>query len=61
MLSVGRELGASARKRTGLPRGNDHNVAWIASECGFGSMPHFHRLFKRIVGRTLSFYRRESD
>ncbi|CAI6077236.1 helix-turn-helix domain-containing protein [Cohnella sp. JJ-181] len=35
-----------------------HNVALIAAECGFESLPHFHRLFKRIVGRTPAAYRR---
>jgi len=35
-----------------------HNVALIAAECGFESMPHFHRLFKRIVGQTPAAYRR---
>ncbi|MBB6634556.1 AraC family transcriptional regulator [Cohnella thailandensis] len=36
----------------------DLNVAVIAAECGFDNLPHFHRLFKRIVGKTPSAYRR---
>ncbi|MDI4645210.1 helix-turn-helix domain-containing protein [Cohnella hashimotonis] len=36
----------------------DHGVARIAAECGFESLPHFHRLFKRIAGGTPAAYRR---
>ncbi|MFC3804324.1 helix-turn-helix domain-containing protein [Cohnella sp. GCM10012308] len=36
----------------------DRGVAQIAAECGFESLPHFHRLFKRIVGVTPAAYRR---
>lgn len=35
----------------------DRNVAAIAQECGFDSLPHFYRMFKRIVGVTPSDYR----
>jgi len=36
-------------------------VGAIAAACGFESLPHFHRLFKRIVGTTPSAYRREAS
>ncbi|SFB22415.1 AraC-type DNA-binding protein [Cohnella sp. OV330] len=36
----------------------DQNVAQIAAACGFDSLPHFHRLFKRIAGGTPATYRR---
>lgn len=36
----------------------DDNVGTIASACGFESMTHFHRSFKRIVGTTPAAYRR---
>ncbi|MFD2332904.1 helix-turn-helix domain-containing protein [Cohnella sp. GCM10020058] len=38
--------------------GTDQNVAQIAAACGFDSLPHFHRLFKRIAGGTPAAYRR---
>ncbi|MFD0675071.1 helix-turn-helix domain-containing protein [Cohnella sp. GCM10027633] len=39
----------------------DRNVAAIASDCGFENVPHFHRLFKRIAGKTPAAYRRGLD
>ncbi|MFC5701360.1 helix-turn-helix domain-containing protein [Cohnella faecalis] len=36
----------------------DQSVAEIASLCGFESLPHFHRLFKKLIGRTPAAYRR---
>ncbi|MEK0313293.1 AraC family transcriptional regulator [Cohnella sp. 56] len=38
-----------------------HTVAWIAAECGFDSLPHFHSLFRRAVGQTPAAYRRAAD
>lgn len=35
------------------------NVGSIAAECGFESLPHFHRIFKRIVGKTPAAFRRQ--
>nr|WP_202887034.1 AraC family transcriptional regulator [Cohnella zeiphila] len=40
---------------------SDDGVGAIAAACGFESLPHFHRLFKRIVGTTPSAYRREAS
>lgn len=39
----------------------DQTVAQVAAACGFENMPHFHRLFRRIVGRTPSAYRRRPE
>ncbi|MDG0813318.1 AraC family transcriptional regulator [Cohnella rhizosphaerae] len=39
-------------------RETDRSVAQIAAECGFDSLPHFHRLFKRFSGGTPAAYRR---
>ncbi|MBM7564007.1 AraC family transcriptional regulator [Paenibacillus sacheonensis] len=36
------------------------SVSAIAARCGFESMPHFHRVFKRIVGVTPAAYRHPS-
>ncbi|MEK3917800.1 AraC family transcriptional regulator [Paenibacillus sp. FSL H7-0331] len=30
----------------------------LAEQCGFQSMPHFHRIFKKITGKTPAVYRR---
>ncbi len=38
----------------------DSNVSIIAEECGFESLPHFHRMFKRMLGMTPAVYRRSS-
>ncbi|GGF96337.1 AraC family transcriptional regulator [Paenibacillus abyssi] len=35
----------------------DHNVSYIASMCGFESLPHFHRVFKKIAGITPAAYK----
>ncbi|MBD2845636.1 AraC family transcriptional regulator [Paenibacillus sp. IB182496] len=37
----------------------DDGIGEIAARCGFESLPHFHRVFKRIVGRTPGSYRSE--
>jgi AraC-like DNA-binding protein len=36
----------------------DYSMATIASECGFDSLPYFHRVFKTIVGATPGAYKR---
>ncbi|WP_159881787.1 helix-turn-helix domain-containing protein [Paenibacillus puerhi] len=36
----------------------DANISDIAPMCGFDSLPHFHRMFKKIVGETPAVYRR---
>lgn len=36
----------------------DDNMGTIAERCGFESLPHFHRVFKRITGLTPGAYRR---
>lgn len=38
---------------------SDRNVSAIAAECGFESLPHFHRTFKKITGATPAAYKRE--
>ncbi len=35
----------------------DSNVADIAFLCGFDSVPHFHRLFKKLTGTTPAAYK----
>lgn len=35
----------------------DSKVAAIARECGFESLPHFHRMFKRFAGGSPAKYR----
>ncbi|PAF32338.1 AraC family transcriptional regulator [Paenibacillus sp. 7516] len=37
---------------------NDDTMATIADACGFESLPHFYRQFKRITGTTPAAYRR---
>lgn len=39
----------------------DDNIATIASSCGFETLPHFHRIFKKIVGVTPSAFRKRQD
>ncbi|PZD96292.1 AraC family transcriptional regulator [Paenibacillus sambharensis] len=36
----------------------DDNVSQIAERCGFESLPHFHRMFKKVSGMTPSAYKR---
>ncbi|MFD0679130.1 MULTISPECIES: helix-turn-helix domain-containing protein [unclassified Paenibacillus] len=36
----------------------DHNISLIAEMCGFETLPHFHRMFKRVLGITPAAYRR---
>ncbi|MFC4601216.1 helix-turn-helix domain-containing protein [Cohnella hongkongensis] len=37
---------------------SDDNVSLIAERCGFESLPHFHRVFKKLTGTTPANYRR---
>ncbi|MDQ6420545.1 AraC family transcriptional regulator [Paenibacillus sp. LHD-117] len=37
---------------------SDDNVGTIAERCGFDSLPHFHRIFKRVTGETPAAYKR---
>jgi AraC-like DNA-binding protein len=37
---------------------SDANIAEIAELCGFESLPHFHRMFKKRTGMTPSHYKR---
>lgn len=39
---------------------SDRTVAEIAECCGFGSVPHFHRMFRRVLGMTPAAFRRSS-
>lgn len=39
---------------------SDSNISLIAESCGFESLPHFHRMFKRITGLTPAAYKRVS-
>jgi len=38
----------------------DDNVEAAAERCGFESLPHFHRMFKKFAGMTPAAYRRQS-
>jgi AraC-like DNA-binding protein len=40
-----------------LLHGTDEKIIYIAEQCGFESMPHFHRTFKRYVGMTPAEFR----
>lgn len=40
-----------------LLREKNENIALIAEQCGFNSMPHFYRTFKRFTSRTPAEYR----
>jgi len=45
-------------------RETDDNVSLIAEQCGFESLPHFHRVFKKLTGTTpgaFKRYRPEAD
>ncbi|MFC4810932.1 helix-turn-helix domain-containing protein [Paenibacillus sp. GCM10023250] len=37
----------------------DRTVAEIAAACGFDSLPHFYRMFKKIAGDTPAHYKRK--
>ncbi|MCD9025522.1 AraC family transcriptional regulator [Cohnella silvisoli] len=37
----------------------DESIGLIADRCGFESLPHFHRIFKRMTGLTPGVYRRD--
>ncbi|MBW7457392.1 helix-turn-helix domain-containing protein [Paenibacillus sepulcri] len=39
----------------------DLKVAAIALECGFDSLPHFHRMFKRLTGSAPAEYRQAAS
>lgn len=36
----------------------DHTIAEIAGQCGFESLPHFYRMFKKFAGSTPNHYKR---
>jgi AraC-like DNA-binding protein len=38
----------------------NHTVSFIAEECGFESMTHFHRIFKKYMDMTPANYRKEN-
>jgi len=38
----------------------DNNISLIAESCGFESLPHFHRMFKRITRMTPAAYKKVS-
>lgn len=40
---------------------SDAPVYAIANECGFESLPHFHRTFKKLTGMTPAGYKRRSQ
>ncbi len=42
-----------------LLMGRDKNISEIAVECGFESITHFNRIFKRITGYTPSVYKEQ--
>lgn len=37
---------------------SDVNIADIAERCGFESLPHFHRMFKKMTGMTPAHYKK---
>lgn len=37
---------------------SEHKIVYIAEQCGFDSLPHFHRIFKKITGNTPAAYRK---
>jgi AraC-like DNA-binding protein len=39
----------------------DANISEIAERCGFETLPHFHRMFKRMLGMTPAAYRRSTE
>ncbi|NOU96414.1 helix-turn-helix domain-containing protein [Paenibacillus sp. LMG 31456] len=38
----------------------DHNISLIAEMCGFETLPHFHRMFKKVLGITPAAYRKSA-
>ncbi len=40
---------------------SEKKVVEIANECGFESMPYFHRTFKKFTGHTPAQYRKQHD
>lgn len=44
-----------------LIRTTDEGLSWIADRCGFESLPHFHRMFKRMTGQTPGAYKRQKQ
>jgi AraC-like DNA-binding protein len=45
-------------KAKGLLLESDAKILVIADMCGFESLPHFHRTFKKYVGVTPAEFRR---
>jgi AraC-like DNA-binding protein len=41
-----------------LLKDSNLSIEVLAEQCGFRSMPHFHRIFKKITGQTPAVYRR---
>lgn len=39
----------------------DKKVSCVALQCGFESLPHFHRTFKKLIGSTPSDFRKRKD
>ncbi|WP_100407496.1 AraC family transcriptional regulator [Bacillus solitudinis] len=39
----------------------DENIASIAEQCGFESIPHFYRTFKKFIGITPASYRKHGN
>ncbi|SDW91329.1 AraC family transcriptional regulator [Paenibacillus sp. CF384] len=39
----------------------DYTVAEIATLCGFESLPHFYRMFKKVAGSTPAHYKRVDE
>ncbi|UVI28519.1 AraC family transcriptional regulator [Paenibacillus spongiae] len=37
---------------------SDDSIAIVAERCGFESLPHFHRMFKKIAGLTPAAYKK---
>ena len=38
-----------------------HNIAWVATECGFSALNSFNRVFKEMTGMTPSQYRNRQN